>query len=353
MRVFDSEIVSISKSGGPGLLPFNQLRDESRQIALKHLHSSHEVALRYATMPWPLSSSKSRSRPASSASDSSAFPLDDSLSDRRSASLDLSRSGLSPLSAIQDSAKRDRRSSFPRLALPSWRSPAAARSPSEEDGDVELVSGHATPFSANGLRGGFAPDDAVLSSRSSSIRSGSIRSSYYNGDDQEDEEDGSLRTGGSSRTRVMVSPYLTPVDSGWSEFGPDSIVPEELDRPQKATKPTAAQPTNGQETALKEEGVPSAGKRRSRGWFSFSTTANGPPTPTSEDAKILVAEPPAEPSRVSAVHPAGQAGDAGDTQPKADKSLGASKASTPNKSKFTFPSRRRMNSELSMKDVEV
>lgn len=300
-------------------------------------------------MPWPLSSSKARSRPASSAVlDSSGLSLGDTSSERRSASLDLSRSGLSALTAVQDDSKRDRRSSFPRLALPSWRTPASKSSGDNEgeEGGVELVPGHATPYSANGLRGGFAPDDTQLSSRSSSIRSGSVQSRYYNGDDQEDEEEDSLRTGGSSRTRVMVSPYLTPVDSGWSEFGPDSTVPEELDSP-NAVKPTAAiAQAVIAEDASKEQIVPTPCKRRTRGWFSFSSTANGGLTPTSEDPKMFPVNPLSA-SRTGAAHPSVQVGatDSSDSQAKADKQNTV-------KGKFTFPSRRRGNSELSMKNMD-
>ena len=301
-------------------------------------------------MPWPLSSARSRSRPASSAIDTSALALDDNISDRRGASLDLSRSGLSPLSAVQESSKRDRRSSFPHLAIPSWRSTARSPGHNEEDGDVELVSGHATPFSATGLKGGFVPDEGQLSSRGSSIRSGSIRSSYYNGDEQDDEEEGSLRTGGSSRTRVMVSPFLTPVDSGWSEFGPDSIVPEELDRPKStpASKSSDLYANAAPEASSKDQDVPTASKRRSRGWFSFSSTANGASTPTIEETKTLSIEPiPA--ARTISTHPSGQIANASDSL---DSKAAGNKVNTATKSKFTFPSRRRGNSELSLKNMD-
>lgn len=302
-------------------------------------------------MPWPLSSSKSRSRPASSQLDTAAFALDDTANDsRRSASVDLSRSGsVSPLTALQADSKRDRRSSFPRLALPSWRTGRPSGEHDEEDGAVELVAGHATPFSANGLRGGFAPDD-LGSSRSSSIRSGSIRSTYYNGDDQEDEEGGSLRTGGSSRTRVMVSPFLTPVDSGFSDFGPDSIVPEELDRPRSIRAKTSSARMDASSKAgdeAKEEAVPAATKRRTRGWFSFSSSANGGSTPTAEEPKMLGVDPLSV-TRTTVTHPAGQpSGTDGPEQTRSE----TAKAATPTKSKFVFPSRRRGNSELSMKNV--
>lgn len=235
--------------------------------------------------------------------------------DRRGGSLDISR----PLTNYHVAAvlenKKARRSSFPRLAMPSWRtgpasSPGSSRSGKQledEQDVVELQTGHGTPFSANGLRGGFAPDEGSLySSRGSSIRSASIRSSFYNGDDAEQEDDGegaSLDTGHSSRTRVFVSPGLTPVDSGFADFGPDSVVPQA-------------------EEAKEMPPSPGVSKRRSKGWFSFSN-------PVKEEADEAVVEAPRE-------------------------SVAHSSVSTPLKKSrlgFNITGRKRGDSEVSMKDI--
>lgn len=172
-------------------------------------------------MPWPYLSTrnKGRSSTPSSADDDgliagaallSLEEAPDSSSsssniERRAASTDIYRPDLQTITPLTPSASdkpKARRSSFPRLALPSWRqspSPLAPSSTStiqtrevtttpsksnsirsakrhsfaleeDDDGGVELQEGYGTPYTATGLKGGFqciSPQPSTLSGSSS------------------------------------------------------------------------------------------------------------------------------------------------------------------------------------------
>lgn len=312
-------------------------------------------------MPWPLSGRKQRRVSSGDLlNESAAFSLDLGESgtgatgpDRRSSSLDISRSSLShpALSSLSSEEKRQRRSSFPRLALPSWRtSPNAITAATSEglaDGDVELQPGHATPYTATGLKGGFVVDRSTSSAKEGEHPRVSSGSSW----EDEDDEGASLRTAGSSRTKVLVSPFLTPVDSGFAEgFGPDTVIEAEVNRTKRFQAKPTEPPLKADVTVPPEaanQGEDASGtlthkKTRSRGWFSFSnaTLPDAPSVSTrgddlpSKDPSVQL--PPSTP-------PAVKKNKASATPVTKGRSTMASalKAS----------GRRRGNSEVSMKEM--
>jgi hypothetical protein len=177
-----------------------------------------------------------------------------------------------------------------------------------------------------------------------------------------------LYTPASSITRVIVSPTLTPVDSGFAEFGPDSVIEREVlrDEPGKKAgevlaKTTATAPVE----ASDQTAVAGHKKTRSRGWFSFNssslaaadTPAATPPQNSSEAlAQSLTTV------RDSAVHPSSTstAGHlvASNKISKVASTSTSTPAATPAKTKMTgsgFLSRgqgrKRGDSEVSLKDI--
>lgn len=299
---------------------------------------------------------------------------------RRGASLDLPRVSLTALTPFTTSPANNeqklkaRRSSFPRLALPSWRqSSPSTSSPtklktsnlssspssrslrsatsrsrptslalddalisddlSEEGEGVELQEGYGTPYTANGLKGGFqcttSPSNNNLSGSSSiaSTSSSSRRSQSSNlfslfstssASTRSSSDEYSLESpfqneqiAGASKGRSSVeeredseadrreSPSkvaaVLPADSGFSEFGPHSIVEEEERRQSTSTAnghyqdrnttyhpSTSAMPSiddvdqdlhsrNALPTTSNEVIVTIPKKARSKGWFSFNS----------------------------------------------------------------------------------
>lgn len=194
-----------------------------------------------------------------------------------------------------DAGSKSRRASFPRLSIMSWRqtpgkadadADANLTDPSEAScdyGGVELKSGHGTLYTTAGLRGGFSSNDSPpAKTRHVGLHSSRGGSSDY--DLEEDETASSTRTPSSSRNRVLVSPSpsLAPIDSGFSEFGPSSILQEDrfgecpgASQDPVKTLPTPVQAKEDLNPDAKADPVKNteeaARKQRSRGWFSFGS----------------------------------------------------------------------------------
>ncbi|CAD6568496.1 MAG: hypothetical protein CYPHOPRED_002591 [Cyphobasidiales sp. Tagirdzhanova-0007] len=199
--------------------------------------------------------------------------------ERRSVSLDLGYSS-NPAFNNSDANKRTRLS-LSRLAFPPWRADAEVKD--EAMRGLELQAGYATPYTAHGSRGGFALDNTDSFATS-------IGRSLCSSRDEEDPDEASLRTSGSSKTRVLVSPSPTPSDSGFAEFGPDSVIDEEMEcRHEQTVSPIDAmiiqETSNTNRSSTVSRAYPAGGeapvaaahqkKARSRGWFSFSSSIAG------------------------------------------------------------------------------
>lgn len=346
-------------------------------------------------MPWPYITSRSKAPRSGTSSDPDdiqsnaaaigALSLEEAgdsgnIRDegRRAASLDISRPSASsvnaftPLNATStDTSKqvKARRSSFPRLALPSWRQPPSTpASPSsssgilplsrstassiigsssprrtksrhssrrqslalddlnddellEEEG-VELQEGYGTPYTATGLKGGFqctsppppsttlSGSSSIASTSSSSRRSGSSHffsllssgtsatsrtSDEYSLDLQSSpshtsntgEEEAHENAGVKRESSIINKPSsnVVPVlDSGFSEFGPHSIIEAEEERRRTSFDErersrdinlSEDEDDDGRLSSSRDGGsnVTIPKKVRSRGWFSFNSSS--------------------------------------------------------------------------------
>lgn len=287
---------------------------------------------------------------------------------RRGASLDLPRASLNALTPFttslsnNDQKAKARRSSFPRLALPSWRqsppsSPSSSKlkasgtsSPSsksirsttrsrptslalddrasDEDGEgVELQEGYGTPYTATGLKGGFqcttnnlSGSSSIASTSSSSRKSHSSKlfsllssgsaSTRTSSDEYslespfQHEHEQTANKGDDDflnrRENIIPSskPAVLPADSGFSEFGPHSIVEEEERRQSLSSadhRYSSASAVNSDDDenqgTSSRDGTASHGgsggsnvtipkKARSRGWFSFNSSTSVPTSKT-------------------------------------------------------------------------
>ncbi|KAK9898916.1 hypothetical protein P389DRAFT_167607 [Cystobasidium minutum MCA 4210] len=364
-------------------------------------------------MPWPYISSRSKAtstsyaRPGTSAVSDRDVVGDDALigglsleedestggnsqqsTTRRGASLDIPRASLNaltPFTASQASSSKARRSSFPRLALPSWRqqqqsqsqqaSPslpasssslkhkASTSSPSsrslhsrrssrrtslalddgsdndddDENQGVELQEGYGTPYTATGLKGGFqlcnpAPSNTLSGSSSIASTSSSSRKSQssnlfsllsgtssasttrtssdeYSLEGHSLKEDGaedehtaerSAMNGGSRWNGNSKPSDIIHADSGFSEFGPDTVIEQEevkrlrsalvLDGGHEATArnvtmhPSTSSQGDYEGDDSNDTVVAVPKKARSRGWFSFNSTSKQSATDTSSGA---------------------------------------------------------------------
>lgn len=319
-------------------------------------------------MPWSLYG-RSKSRPASGETGTQEAELSPV---RRGQSLDISRTlALANLhdddttqsGSPNDQQKRNRRSSFA-----AWRSSGSSSSPFRSnavDGEVELQPGHATPYTAFGVRGGFA-----VYTPSSSPASGPR---YQYAESQRSEEDdsnegASLYTPASSITRVIVSPTLTPVDSGFAEFGPDSVIDSEVTRDspgKKKGEPSGVLSDDNKTAAGASEQTSLLGhkKTRSRGWFSFNnnsavtdTLAPSPPSPSEalSESTTTVRETATHPSCTStAAKPVGASKPTKVTSATISTPIATSSKIKMSGSGFLSrgQGRKRGDSEVSLKDI--
>lgn len=328
-----------------------------REGRARSLHAPQSPIPIPITMPWPLLSARARNRDPDDelASTGAASP------DRRSSSLDISRLALSkqeqdtlPRSQLSGgdhpSSKQTRRSSFPRLALPSWRTSttsvhSAVTSGGGEEGGLELQPGYATPYTATGLRGGFTVVSHSVSNTGSSesacgsgfttttttsssagsgfshssggsafSRSHLSRSTVGYSEHEEEHENGTaLGPSSPPNTRDVAShpskihsPSQRPLDSEFEDFSPDSIVPEEVARSEAQRSASGSRPgllsslDNGKDSETgPDRGDTKAStatkKNRSRGWFSLTASAN--PSSNQQDP---VSSPTPEPALGSA-----------------------------------------------------
>lgn len=255
-------------------------------------------------MPWYSSNS------AATARDNAAELTTSSDMHRRAVSLDLNRLSAAETSRNallgglieEEPGKKAKRSSFARLSA-SWRfggrsNPDANKDDElteDQEGGVELQPGFGTEYSATGLKGGFVISPSASDASSSLYRASSSTRSYASTrPTEEDYDEEPYIRSPPPRKPISPSPQSSgTAERGFADFSPASIVIEEEERRNKnslkceigvkdsagssvspATKPNLSI----HRAQCKAESPPASPtiskKSKSRGWFSFSSSAN-------------------------------------------------------------------------------